>query len=134
MVNVASSKMAVLLGAPHGNQVSVHHDLSMMYAALQLRGFSADEIFSLEGGLTKQLAQGFLAGIRHKITNASISELFLYFSGHGYFTGTSADTAQVGLLLNEEALSNPSERISWVEIFEALQVPNQINVVFLPDH
>lgn len=37
-------QLALLIGAPHGDQVSMHHDVTAIYAALRRRGFTAEEI------------------------------------------------------------------------------------------
>jgi hypothetical protein len=65
----------------------MHHDLAAMYEALKLRGLASEEILCLEGKLDRRLLLGFLGAIHHRIVDWKRGALFLYVTGHGFFTG-----------------------------------------------
>src|SRR5512143_3915268 len=90
-------RQALLIAAPHEAEVSMHYDLAAMYAALQARGLAPEEILLLEGSLDRRILLHFLEGFRHKIAQWREGELFLYLSGHGFFTGETVAEARVGI-------------------------------------
>ncbi|MEZ4737065.1 MAG: hypothetical protein R3E79_59055 [Caldilineaceae bacterium] len=60
-------QLAVLIGAPHQDEVAMHNDLVAIYGALRQRGLSAAEILCLEGPLDAHLLRTFLAAVGRRI-------------------------------------------------------------------
>lgn len=94
-----SARLGILIGAPHRDQSSMHHDLAAMYQALKRRGLASEEILCLEGALDRRLLLELLNAIHHRVADWREGELFLYVTGHGFFSGESAQDARAGVLL-----------------------------------
>ena len=127
-------QLAILIGAPHQDQVAMHHDLVAMYDALRRRGLSAEEILCLEGKLDHQLLRDFLAGIGRRIATWQQGVLFLYVTGHGFFTSEQAEEARVGIELQPAEQLSSEYHIFWDEMLSALAVPAAVKLLLLPDH
>ena len=127
-------RLAVLIGAPHKGEVSMHNDLEAMHDALLSRGLAPDEILSLEGKLDRQLLMTFLEGTGQRIAQWSKGEFFLYLSGHGFFTGDTAKEARVGIQLERADLGSSVHHVFWEEVFSALLIPEAVTFSMLVDH
>ena len=127
-------KLALLIGAPHDGDLSMHNDVVAMYDALRMRGLAPEEILTLEGKLDRQILMGFLKGVSRRIAQWAEGELFLYFSGHGFFAGDTVEEARVGVQLRNVAQGDSEYCVYWDEIFAALSVPEAVILAILPDH
>ena len=127
-------KLALLIGAPHDGDLSMHNDVVAMYDALRMRGLAPEEILTLEGKLDRQILMEFLKGVSRRIAQWAEGELFLYFSGHGFFTGDTVAEARVGVQLQYVAQGICKYCVYWDEIFATLSVPKTVTFAMLPDH
>ena len=134
MSNNIVPQLAILIGAPHGDQDSMHHDVAAMYGALKRRGLTSEEILCLEGRIDRRLLLGFLQAVHHRIASWKRGALFLYVTGHGFFSSEAAEDAHVGLVLPPTQQVGDEHHIFWNELFEALSVPQGIRLTLLPDH
>lgn len=134
MPNPQSSQLAVLIGAPHLDQISMHYDMAAMYTALRRRGITAEEILSLEGRLDRRLFLGFLNAVHQRIETWSSGALFFYITGHGFFTGDRVEEARVGVELQPTTLPANEARVYWDEILQILAPPAGVMLTLLPDH
>lgn len=128
------AQLAVLIGAPHQDQSSMHHDLAAMYQALKRRGLTSEEILCLEGKIDRRLLLGFLDAIHHGIADWEQGALFLYVTGHGFFSSENAEDARVGVLLQPTEQVGDDHHVLWDELFQALSVPGGVKLTLLPDH
>jgi hypothetical protein len=129
-----SAQLSILIGAPHSNQSSIHHDLAAMYRALKRRGLTSEEILCLEGKIDRRLLLGFLEAIHHRIADWEQGALFLYVTGHGFFSSESAQDAHVGVVLPPTKRVGDEYHVFWDELFQALSVPQGVTLALLPDH
>jgi hypothetical protein len=127
-------QLAVLIGAPHPIETSMHHDMVAMHQTLRKRGLAASQILCLEGGLDRPLLLGFLQAVHHRIGEWTEGALFLYVTGHGFFTGESEQAASVGVLLRPADEADDVSHVFWAELFQALSVPRGVTLTVLPDH
>ena len=127
-------RQALLIGAPHGSDEGIQHDLAAMHDALQTRGLESEEILSLEGNLDRQILIAFLEGISYRITQWSEGEFFLYLSGHGFFTGDTVEKARVGIDLQNVTPGSHMQNMYWEEVFSALSIPEAVTFTMLIDH
>ncbi len=127
-------RQALLIGAPHEGDVSMHNDLAAMYDALETRDLAPEEILSLEGNLDCRILIPFLKGVSHRIAQWSEGELFLYLSGHGFFTGDTVEEARVGIQLQKATPGSSVQNLYWEEVFSALSIPESVTVTMLIDH
>jgi hypothetical protein len=127
-------KQALLIGTPHEGDVSMHNDLTAMYDALKTRGLAPKEILSLDGNLDRQILMPFLEGVNHRIAQWREGQLFLFFSGHGFFTGNTVEEARVGIQLQKATSGSSVQNVYWEEVFCALSIPEVVTVTMLIDH
>ncbi|MCG8348719.1 MAG: hypothetical protein MI924_13195 [Chloroflexales bacterium] len=127
-------RQALLIGAPHQGNISMHNDVTAMHAALQARGLGPEEILSLEGMLDRRILITFLEGVGRRMAQWRAGELFLYFGGHGFFTGETVDEARVGVQLQDAAAGANGQHVYWEEIFVALSIPTAVTFTMLIDH
>jgi hypothetical protein len=125
-------RLALLIIAPWEGETAMRNDLKAMYDALRLRGFSADEILSLEGQLNRGSFMSFLQKARRRVARWRQGEIFFYFGGHGIFTGTNVSEARPGLWFKND----PSAQymVFWDEVFATLNAPANVKVILLPDN
>jgi hypothetical protein len=133
MSTTDSPQLAILISAPQADEASMHHDLEAMYKALKQRGLKSEEILCLEGKLDRRLLLGFLEAIHHRISDWVQGSLFLYVTGHGFFSGESADDARVGVALAPSGQGGEAYHIFWDRLFQALSVPQGVALTLLPD-
>ena len=127
-------QLAILIGAPHLDQTSMHYDVAAMYAALRRRGIRAEEILALEGRLDRRLFLDFLNAVHQRSATWSSGALFFYISGHGFFTGDRVEEARMGVELQPTTLPASEAQVYWDEIFQILAPPAGVMLTLLPDH
>ena len=76
----------------------------------------------------------FLEGVRHRIAQWREGQLFLYLSGHGFFSGDTVKEARVGIQLQKATAGSSVHNVYWEEVFCALAVPEVVMVTMLIDH
>ncbi len=128
MLSPNHAQLAVLVGAPHPGNLSMHHDMGLMYNVLRHRGLDPSQIVSLEGQLDRTILLNFLRSIGKRIHEQTIRTLFLYVTGHGFVLGEKAKSAAPGLDLGG------GEHVLWEEIWPLLDLNTQTNLLLLPDH
>ena len=116
-------QLAALIAAPQAGEVAMFNDMVAMAAALQSRGLAPDQICCLHGRVTKTAVLNFLHEVSSKIKEGT---LFVHISGHGFFTGKTAETARPGLIFGDTHLL-------WDEFFAALVLPASVKMILLPD-
>ncbi len=135
-------RLALLVTAPWPNQpqdAAMHNDHLAMYAALRARGFTPDEVTSLDGVRNRPRLLAFLRDVGRRLAGwrAGGGNVFLFYSGHGVFTGDTVKTARPGLWLAppapERPGDDPGERLFWDEAFAALSLPASVRLTLLPD-
>jgi hypothetical protein len=112
----------------------MHHDLAAMHQALKLRGVTFEQILCLEGTLDRHLLLRFLEAVHRRIEGWTEGTLFLYVTGHGFFTGESVEDARVGVELRSTEQVEDVYHVFWDELFGALSVHEGVSVALLPDH
>jgi len=125
-------RLALLIIAPWEGEAAMHNDLTAMYNALHLRGFSADEILSLEGQLNRRSFMSILQKARRRVARWRQGEIFFYFGGHGIFTGTKVSEARPGVWLKNDPSGQYT--VFWDEVFATLNAPANVKVILLPDN
>ncbi len=128
-----SKKLAVLVGTDWYRDMAAHNDLEAAHKALRERGFSSEEIISLEGNLNRSMLVSFLTQIRQRTLGWENGTVFLYYSGHGSYRRISETEVEPGLHLNRN-LSEAEQTMSWREVFETLKFPPQVKLLVLPDN
>jgi hypothetical protein len=126
-------RLALLVAAPWEGETAMHNDLVATYNALRQRGFSPEEFLVLEGPLTRSLLLAFLQDVQRRIGSWQHGDVWFSFSGHGTFYGTKAAEARPGLLLTSAPHSSQEDQVLWDEVFAALQVPQAVQLILLPD-
>ena len=112
----------------------MHNDLEAMNNVLRQRGFVPEEILSLEGPLDRPSLMTFLAEVHQRTASWSHGEVFLYYGGHGIFTGTEVSAARPALWLSNGALLCSTENcVFWDEVISALGLPPPVTLILLPD-
>mgnify|MGYP001821735476 FL=1 len=127
-------RQALLIGTPNQGDVSMHNDLAAMYDALKTRGLASEEILSIEGNLDRHILMPFLEGVNHRIAQWREGQLFLYLSGHGFFTGDTVEEARVGIQLQKATAGSSVQNVYWDEVFSTLSIPEVVTVTMLIDH
>jgi hypothetical protein len=126
-------RLALLVAAPWEGEAAMHNDLVATYNALRQRGFAPEEFLVLAGSLTRSLLLTFLHDAQRRIGSWHSGEVWVSFSGHGTFRGTTAAEARPGLLLTSALHPSHEEQVLWEEVFAALQVPAAVQLTLLPD-
>ena len=129
----ASHRLALLIAAPQPGEEAMYHDMSAMAQALLGRGFSADEILRLHGRLDRPLVIAFMRAASRRVAAWTDGSVFLHVSGHGFFTGDTAEEARPGLLFEENAEAGDDGHLFWDELFAALALPAGVRLTLLPD-
>jgi hypothetical protein len=129
----ASYQLALLIAAPHPGETVMFNDQTAMIQALLARGFSADQILCLHGRLDRALVIAFLQAASRRVAGWSEGAVFLYDSGHGFFTGDAVEEARSGLLFGDSEDMTDDDHLFWGELFAALALPAGIRLTLLPD-
>jgi hypothetical protein len=111
----------------------MHNDLAAMHDALRQRAFSPQDLLLVEGVLTRRALLAVLHMVHERIEAWHAGELVVYISGHGIYRGTTADTAEPGVLLHETVQPTQEDVVWWEEVFRALAVPQAVHLVVIPD-
>ena len=128
-----AQRLAILVAAPWEGETAMHNDLVAIYDSLRQRGFAPEECLVLEGPLTRSRLLAFLHDAQKRIAAWQRGDVWVSFSGHGTFRGTTAAEAQPGLLLTSALHPSHEEHVWWEEVFAALQVPAAVQLTLLPD-
>ena len=128
-----TQQLGLLIAAPWEGEAAMHNDLVAIYNALRQRGFAPEEFLVLEGPLTRSLLLAFLHDVHQRIASWPSGHVWLSFSGHGSFRGTTAADAQPGLLLTSALHPSHEDQVWWEEVFAALKVPAAVQLTLLPD-
>jgi hypothetical protein len=126
-------RLALLVAAPWEGESAMFNDVVATYHALRQRGFAPEEFLVLAGPLTRSVLLAFLHDVQRRIGAWQRGEVWLSFSGHGTFRGTTAADARPGLLLTNALHPSQEEQVLWEEVFAALQVPAAVQLTLLPD-
>ncbi|MGH7599055.1 MAG: hypothetical protein ACREOI_22090 [bacterium] len=130
---VHPSRLALLIAAPHKDEVAMHNDVGAMFNALLVRGFSSKDILLLEGKLNRKLLMSLIGAINKRVATWKSGEVFMHYSGNGAFIGSTASETRVGLQLAPDKPSHKSNRVFWDEVFTALRLPTNVRLILLPD-
>ena len=128
-----SNHLALLIAAPHPGETAMFNDLTAMAEALLARGFSADQILCLHGRLDRPLVIAFLQAASRRVAGWSEGSVFLHVSGHGFFTGDTAEDARPGLWFASTDDVTDDNHLFWEELFAALVLPRRVKLTLLPD-
>jgi hypothetical protein len=128
-----TQRLALLVAAPWEGETAMFNDVVATYNALRQRGFAPEEFLVLAGPLTRSLLLAFLHDVQRRVSAWHSGEVWLSFSGHGTFRGTTAAEARPGLLLTKPLHPSQEEQVLWEEVFAALQVPAAVQLTLLPD-
>jgi hypothetical protein len=120
-------RLALLIAAPHGGEVAMQNDQTVVYQALQRRGFQPEQILTLGGPVSRSLVLAFLRDAAERVAKWPDGSVFLAYSGHGTFVGEEVTTAKPGLLLPTR------EKILWEEVFDVLRLTKEVRLTLLPD-
>ena len=128
-----SNTLALLIAASPPDEPAMHNDQRAMTQALLARGLPADRIFSLHGQLDRALVLAFLRAARGRMDDWAAASLFVHVSGHGYFVGERAETAQPGLEFRATDDLTDGYHLLWDDFFAALDLPTGRRLTLLPD-
>jgi hypothetical protein len=128
----SSPRLALLFSAPWKGETWLGNGVSRVSEALRARSFGpADTIASAEpldrGRLLRRLDE-----VKRRIANWRQGDLFLHYDGHGMYERGAGPVPEAGLQLTGDR-DDPSSRVLWREVWEALQPPPGVRVVALPD-
>jgi hypothetical protein len=119
--------LALLVAAPHDGEGAMQNDLSAMYNALTARGLQPHEIMTMGGPISRKLLMAFLEQAADLVAPWDDGVVFLAYSGHGSFTGTSARDARAALQLAT------GEVVPWQDVFRKLRLPAGVRLALLAD-
>ncbi len=125
-------RLAVLIAAPWEGEIAMSQDMLSMADAVKQRGFTPDQILTLEGVLTRNVLLDFLGNVALRVASWDRGDVLLAVSSHGTFRGTTAADARPGLLLSANEPASLHE-VFWDEIFRALGLPAGVRLILLPD-
>jgi hypothetical protein len=127
-------RLALLLGAPHCGEVAMHNDICAIVPVLRARGFGDKDLLRLVGQeLERRAVLEFLGHASSGISSWRGGEVFLYVSGHGEFTGDTAEPARLAVRLSGDSRPLDEVAVFWDEIFAALALPPGATLTLLPD-
>jgi hypothetical protein len=127
-------RIALLIGCPwniSGEETVIQNDVASLRSALEKRGFQPGEIKELSGKTDRGAVLGTVDSISRTVASWKEGEVFLYYTGHGSVSGTSASRARPALALASEALGD--HIVYWDEVFSGLHLPPGVRLVLLPD-
>ncbi len=123
----------LLIAAPWEKDTAMLNDLAAMDKTLRLRGIPDEQILSIQGTLNRELLFSFLNKARQRIAELNSNNIFLYYSGHGFFSGTNTSNARPGLWLAHDTQNETDGMVSWDEVFSVLDLDIISNLVLLPE-
>jgi hypothetical protein len=112
----------------------MHNDVKEMYDVLRRSSYAANEIITLEGQPDRELVLDLFLAARRRIASWQSGSLFLYVSGHGCYTGETAEVAHVAVALAATDDGSCGPAVPWEELWSALDAPPSVTVTLLPDH
>jgi len=125
-IGLDKNRLAVLIAAPLRGEAPMQNDLGLIYEAVRRRGFAPEEFLTLSGALNRRLLLALIREASESINGWKSGELFLFYSGHGSFEGSTLADARPGLQLM-------SDLVLWDEVFAALALPSGVRLTLLPD-
>ncbi|MEW6737480.1 MAG: hypothetical protein AB1489_39730, partial [Acidobacteriota bacterium] len=128
-----SGRLAILIAAPATKEKAMHNDITAMYDVLLKRGFAPREILVIEGPLNHTLLMAILQESSKQIKQWKNGEVFLYYTGHGEFTGDSLSNVRPGVALSGEPGEASESFVGWDEIFQVLDLSPAIKLLLLAD-
>lgn len=111
----------------------MYNDVVAMHGAWRTRGFSLEDILLLEGKLNRTLLFSLIREVNKRVATWKSGNVFMHYSGHGAFIGSSASEARVGLQLASDKPDHKTTRVFWDEVFTALRLPANVGLILLPD-
>ena len=121
---MTTNQLALLIAGPQPGEAAMFNDMAAMAQALQERGLPADQIRMLHGHLDRPLVLAFLESAARQVSSWADGTLFVHYSGHGFFTGETADEARSGLLFADGDESTAHGHLFWDDFFDALTLPD----------
>lgn len=125
--------LVLLVAAPWQKDTAMINDLAAMEKSLRSRGIPDEQILTIHGTLNRKLLFSFLKKARQRIVEFNSSHLFLYYSGHGFFSGTNTSNARPGLWLAHDTKNETDGMVFWDEVFSVLNLAIVSNLVLLPE-
>ena len=125
--------LALLLAAPQPGETAMLADQAAMTAALLDRGLPADRILALQGQLDSPRVTAFLQAASRRVAGWNDGSVFVHVSGHGFFTGETAEEARPGLLFSESDDVTDDNHLLWDDFFAVLALPAGVGLTLLPD-
>jgi hypothetical protein len=122
-------RIALLITAPYSatENTMMHNDVVSMRDTLLSRGYRLDQIKPVESAHTKVLAEA-LKNVHELVASWKHGEVFIFYSGHGWLMPDSTDPA-----LNLGLIGNDFELFPWKAVFSDLNVPQNLQLIVLPD-
>jgi hypothetical protein len=128
----APHRLALLIGSPwSGEENVIQNDIASFRKALAKRGFEPSQIKEVSGKLARAQVLDAIRATSAEVATWDAGEVFLYYTGHGWFSGDSAKTARPALAL--DSASDPTRALYWDEVFLALHLPQHVQLILLPD-
>jgi hypothetical protein len=128
------ARLAVLLGASHGNERAMHNDIQAIAPVLRSRGFCDDDILELnKADPERKVVLEFLCRAAQRVSSWRDGEVILYVTGHGSFTGETVEEARLAVLLSGGPTPVAEAAIFWDEIFATLELPAGVTLTLLAD-
>jgi hypothetical protein len=125
-------RLALLIGSPwSGEETVIQNDIASFRTALAKRGFEPSQIKELSGKLTRAQVLDTIRAVTEATASWDSGAVFLYYTGHGWFSGDSAKTARPALALERDPDIN--NVLYWDDLFLALRLPRGVQLIVLPD-
>jgi hypothetical protein len=100
-------RLALLIGSPwSGEETVIRNDIASFRTALAQRGFEPSEIKVASGRLTRAQVLDAVRAVSATTASWDGGEVFLYYTGHGWYSGDSAKIARPALALERDPDSN----------------------------
>ena len=125
--------LALLIAALQPGETAMLADQVAMTAALLDRGLPADRILALQGQLDSPRVTAFLQAASRRVAGWNDGSVFVHVSGHGFFTGETAEEARPGLLFSESDDVTDDNHLLWDDFFAVLALPAGVGLTLLPD-
>jgi hypothetical protein len=125
-------RLALLIGSPwRGEETVIQNDIASFRVALTKRGFKPSQLKELSGKLTRPQVLSAVSAVSTTTAAWGSGEVFLYYTGHGSFSGETVQTARPALALGPD--SDPNSLVYWDEVFSAMRLPRGVQLILLPD-
>jgi hypothetical protein len=131
-----ANRLAILIAFPDDDwKEAGGNDLAALTAALRQRGFEPKEILTLSGPATRPLVMGFLREAGKQTAGWAKGSVLLYYTGSGAHArrdDNKKGLERIGWHLPGQAEISP-ENPCWKDVFEALNLPQSVDLTILPD-